>query len=58
MDHLRNRLSRVMDPSQVDHWLKQPNTAFDGATPLEVVEHGEIDRIWRMIYELESGLPG
>jgi len=39
-------------------WLKEPNPAFDGSTPVQVIERGETDRIWRMIYELQSGEPG
>ncbi len=31
--------------------------AFDGSTPLQVIERGETDRIGRMVYELESGEP-
>ncbi|OAM89723.1 MbcA/ParS/Xre antitoxin family protein [Termitidicoccus mucosus] len=58
MDRLLDGLARVMEPAQVGRWLKQPNTAFDGSTPLQVVERGEIDRIWRMLYDLESGQPG
>ena len=58
MDRLLDGLSRVMEPVQVGRWLKQPNTAFDGSTPLQVVERGEMDRIWRMLYNLESGQPG
>lgn len=51
-------LARVMNPAQVGRWLKAPNPAFDGSTPLQVVERGELDRIWRMLYDLESGQPG
>lgn len=58
MDRLLDGLSRVMEPAQVGRWLTQPNSAFDGSTPLQVVERGELDRIWRMLYELESGQPG
>lgn len=58
MDRLLDGLSRVMEPAQVGRWLKQPNPAFDGSTPLQVVERGEMDRIWRMLYDLESGQPG
>lgn len=58
MDRLLDGLSRVMQPAEVGRWLKQPNSAFDGSTPLQVVERGEIDRIWRMLYDLESGQPG
>ena len=49
---------RVMPPAQVDQWLKSPNPAFDGSTPLQLMERGELDRIWRMVHELESGQPG
>ena len=55
MDRLLDGLARVMQPAQVGHWLKSPNPAFDGSTPLQLVERGEIDRIWRMLFDLESG---
>src|SRR5436190_13943901 len=58
MDRLLDALARVMQPEQVSHWLKTPNQAFDSSTPLQVVERGEIDRIWRMLYDLASGQPG
>ena len=44
-------------PEQLATWLKAPNKAFGGSQPLQVIERGEIDRIWRMIYFLESGSP-
>ena len=58
MDRMLDGLSRVMEPAQVGRWLKQPNAAFDGSTPLQVVERGELDRIWRVLFDLESGQPG
>ncbi len=58
MDRLLDGLARVMEPVQVGRWLKSPNAAFDGSTPLQVVERGELDRIWRMLFDLESGQPG
>jgi hypothetical protein len=58
MDRLFDGLARVIPPAQVGRWLAQPNPAFDGSTPLQVVERGESDRIWRMLYDLESGQPG
>jgi hypothetical protein len=58
MDRLLDALARVMQPEQVGRWLKTPNPAFDGSTPLQVVERGEIDRLWRMLYDIESGQPG
>jgi len=58
MDRLLDGLARVMQPAEVGRWLKAPNPAFDGSTPLQTVERGEIDRIWHMLYDLESGQPG
>ncbi|MEX0713900.1 MAG: antitoxin Xre/MbcA/ParS toxin-binding domain-containing protein [Pirellulales bacterium] len=42
----------------ISQWLQAPNDAFDGLKPLEVIERGQVDRIWRTIYLLESGVPG
>ena len=44
-------------PEQLAAWLKTPNKAFAGSQPIQVIERGEVDRIWRMIYFLESGSP-
>ena len=44
-------------PDQLAAWLKAPNPAFGGSQPLLVIERGEIDRLWRIIYFLESGSP-
>jgi transcriptional regulator with XRE-family HTH domain len=48
-------LEEVMAPQFIGPWLNSPNESFDGLKPLEVIERGEIDRIWQMIYELRSG---
>lgn len=50
-------LGEVMEEGKLDHWLKEPNTAFDGSTPLQVIERGESDRLWRMIYQVQTGEP-
>jgi len=42
---------------EITNWLQEPNDAFDGSTPLQVIERGESDRIWRMIHLIESGEP-
>jgi transcriptional regulator with XRE-family HTH domain len=55
---LEKALARVIKPAAVGRWLEEPNRAFRGLKPLEVVERGEVDRIWRMIFDLESGTPG
>lgn len=54
---LFDALSDLMETRYVGEWLKTANNAFDGSTPLQVIERGEGDRIWRMIYRLETGEP-
>ncbi len=56
LDRLRDRLSEVIAADAIPQWLDTPNTAFDGLKPLEVIERGEIDRLWTMIFYLESGV--
>lgn len=58
MDRLLDSLARVMEAGEVGRWMKTPNPAFDGSTPMQVIERGEMDRIWRMLYDVESGQPG
>ena len=55
MQRLFIELSKIMEPGYVGEWLKTTNDAFDGSTPLQVIERGETDRIWRMIFIVETG---
>jgi DNA-binding transcriptional regulator YiaG len=50
------RLAEVVKREAIPLWLDTPNDAFAGLKPLEVIEHGEIDRLWNMIFYLESGI--
>lgn len=57
LNRLRLALSRVIDAAELPAWLNEPNPAFGGLKPLEVVERGEVDRLWRMVHEVTSGMP-
>ena len=46
---------KIMKPDHVGEWLDTPNEAFSGLKPLDLIERGEIDRLWRMIFEVQSG---
>jgi hypothetical protein len=52
----RDRLAEVVSSDAIPAWLDTPNEAFDGLKPLEVIGRGEIDRLWNMIFYLESGV--
>ena len=55
---LRDALTEFVEDDAIDEWLQRPNKAFDGSTPLQVIERGETDRLWRMIWHLREGNPG
>src|ERR1700722_20016306 len=43
-------LKKTMKPEYVGEWLDAPNEAFAGLKPLDLIERGEVDRLWRMIF--------
>ena len=50
-------LSEVVNEEAIGPWMLRPNQAFDRLKPIEVIERGEVDRIWQMIFLLRSGTP-
>lgn len=58
VDRLCDSLSEVVDPASLGNWFNTPNDAFGALKPIEVIERGEIDRLWEMFYRLRSGMPG
>jgi transcriptional regulator with XRE-family HTH domain len=56
LNRLTDALADAVMEKAIGPWLQSPNPAFDGAKPLEVIERGEIDRLWHMVYLLRSGV--
>ena len=54
---LLDALAEIVKRESIPKWLHQPNAAFDRLTPLQVIELGEIDRLWAMVHEMGSGQP-
>ena len=50
-------LVSLIQPKKLGPWMRKPNSNFGGLTPIEVIERGETGKLWRMIYEIESGQP-
>ena len=57
-DDLRKAISEIIYPEYVEVWFETPNHAFDGLTPTEVIENGNVDKIWDMVFRLKTGMPG
>ena len=56
IERLQDAWLRWSRRDAIPQWLETPNAAFDGLKPLEVIDRGEIDRLWTMIFYLESGV--
>ncbi len=56
LERLPQGLATVIEPEFIGEWLQASNESFDGLKPLDVIERGQIDRLWRMIHLLESGI--
>ena len=54
---LYDSLKEVVDQVCLRDWFCEPNKAFNELKPIEVIERGEIDRLWDMFYRLRSGMP-
>jgi len=54
---LCDALGEVVERDSLGDWFDAPNAGLDGLKPMEVIERGEIDRLWEMYYRLRSGLP-
>jgi len=55
---LCDSLAEVVDDANLGEWFFTPNKGFGGSKPIEIIERGEIDRLWGMVYRLRSGVPG
>jgi hypothetical protein len=51
-------LRSIIKPEKLKAWWNQPDENFGGSTPLQVLERGEIDRLWRTIWEVREGNGG
>jgi DNA-binding transcriptional regulator YiaG len=54
---LLDALAQIVKRESIPRWLHQRNPAFDQLTPLQVIELGEIDRLWAMVHDMGSGQP-
>ena len=51
---LLDSLADLVEPKAIAPWLQERNPAFGNMTPIQVIEVGEIDRLWQMVYHMGS----
>lgn len=54
----RQRLANVVEEEAIEEWLNKPNGAFNNKKPIDLVNEGNFDPLFRMLHRLESGEPG
>jgi transcriptional regulator with XRE-family HTH domain len=57
LGRLTAALAEVIRQESLGTWFQAANPAFGGLKPVEVIERGESDRLWEMVYFLRSGVP-
>lgn len=57
VQRLQRALAELVHEDAIGPWMDEPNDEFAGLKPIEVIERGEIDRLWALIYDLRSGSP-
>ena len=55
LKRLLDALSEIVHEDSLGAWLQQPNDAFDGLKPIEVIDRGHSDRLWEMMFNVRSG---
>jgi hypothetical protein len=55
LERLTKALRGLFDRQELGEWFDAPNPAFSGFKPIELIEGGESDRLWQMIFELKGG---
>jgi DNA-binding transcriptional regulator YiaG len=55
-ERLRAALAEFVPAMELGEWMRTPNPAFESQTPIQVIERGEADRIWRMIFQIDAGV--
>lgn len=51
-------LLEIIPAEDLQAWLEAPNTGFGGRRPWTLIEEGEKDLLWEMIYQVRQGVFG
>jgi hypothetical protein len=57
MERLRAALAGGLRAEFIGRWLETPCEGLGGLKPVEVLERGESDRLWRVVLMIGSGMP-
>ena len=55
VERIYRTATKVMKPELVGTWFVTPLESLGNLKPLEAIERGEHDRVWRLLFAVESG---
>ena len=56
LKRLVDALEEIVERHAIGPWFLVPNPMFDDSRPIDLIERGEMDRLWQMVYQLRSGV--
>lgn len=57
LQRIYDKASSVMEANYVGKWLMTSNKALGNEKPVQLLERGETDRLWRVLFTLEACMP-
>ena len=49
---LQLALSEIVGSENLPKWIRQPNPALAGQTPIQLLEQGQSDRLWQLVHQI------
>ena len=56
LQEVREKLDSLFKPEEGQRWLYAPNAMFEGRRPIDLITHGEADRIMQILVRIEQGI--
>ena len=57
LEKIKLALSDLICEEQIEKWLNAENKAFNSEKPIDLINQGRQNEIWRMMSDLRSGAP-
>lgn len=58
VDAIKNYLSDIAEPEEVERWLNAPLEEWRGRTPMEELKAGNSTGVWNLVQRIKAGEGG
>jgi AbrB family looped-hinge helix DNA binding protein len=56
LPQIQEKLDSLFEPAEGQRWLHTRQAALDGRAPIDLITHGEADRVLQILVRLEEGM--